>query len=287
MPVPIALDMNRQHQSDTSPGEVPGRTHDPAKLRVWADRLERLAVMGDAELPADPRDYPGWIAYFKDEAGHRRAVDPLLLAFRIRQSRNPSTPAFTPLPAVSTEIPEKPDLKLWRSLLTLTASHRTKHHGTTNTDSNQPNDAGVKINDIIINNNTPQPATLGTPSGAIEVWTETDLCALHALGWLATLSTCDATRAAIRDRVRLAVIWHLEHIQPDNATNHPWAVHLFAAAGCEHDSPHASEADLFAQTLAHNSLVSMGRPDRISAHILADAAAWMRSASRSTLNDQR
>ena len=93
-------------------------------------------------------------------------------------------------------------------------------------------------------------------------------------------------RVLHRNRVRLAVIWHLEHIQPDNATNHPWAVHLFAAAGCEVGAPHASEADLFAQTLAHNALVSMGRPDRISAHILADAAAWMRTTLRSILNNQ-
>lgn len=279
--------MNRQRQSDTSPGDDAGQTHDQAKLRVWADRLERLAAMGDAELPTDPRDSHGWIANFKDEADHRRAVDPLLLTFRIRQSFNPSVSTFTPLPAGIAETPKKPDLKLWRSLLDLTVPQRIEHHGTTNTDSNQPHDAGVIINDIISNNNTPQPATLDTPSGAIEVWTETDLCALHALGWLSMLSTCDATRTAIRNRVRLAVIWHLEHIQPDNATNHPWAVHLFAAAGCEPDSPHASEADLFAQTLAHNALVSMGRPDRISAHILADAAAWMRSALRSTLNNQR
>lgn len=101
---------------------------------------------------------------------------------------------------------------------------------------------------------------------AIEVWTEGELCGLHALARLGRLR---ADRAeAIARRLRSAIAWHLEHTQPDNATHRPWAVHLFLG----HPEP---EVDLYGQTLLHN-FEAAGRGDRDAAWILRDAAREIR-----------
>jgi hypothetical protein len=96
---------------------------------------------------------------------------------------------------------------------------------------------------------------------AIEVWTEADLCGLHALWGLAR----DRANPAWADRVDQAREWHIANTQPDNATNRPWALHVFLLAG------HA-EGRLYAETLLHNALAVNGRPDPMSAWILVDAA---------------
>lgn len=101
---------------------------------------------------------------------------------------------------------------------------------------------------------------------AIEVWTESELCGLHALGRLRRTNPALATAAA--RRLRSAIRWHLEHTQPDNATHRPWAIHLFLA----HPDP---EVDLYGQTLLHN-YEAAGRGDRDAAWILADAAREIR-----------
>lgn len=96
---------------------------------------------------------------------------------------------------------------------------------------------------------------------ALEVWTESDLCGLHVLWRLAR----ERGRADWARRVERVRDWHLGHTQPDNATNRPWALHVFLLAG----SP---EAVLYAETLLHNSLAVEGRPDALSAWILIDSA---------------
>lgn len=106
----------------------------------------------------------------------------------------------------------------------------------------------------------PKPLTGEGPDGTIEVWTETELACVHA-AW----SLGPAWRAA----VKASALWLVEHIQPDNATNHPWAVHVFAALGAETQSP---EIELYAQTLLHNCIVGSGRPDPYSALILLHAS---------------
>lgn len=58
-------------------------------------------------------------------------------------------------------------------------------------------------------------------------------------------------------------------LQPDNATNHPWAIHVFAAIAADENNAHA---DLYAQSLLHNALIDGGEPDTFSALILLDAA---------------
>lgn len=141
------------------------------------------------------------------------------------------------------------------------------------------------------------------PPRPIEVWTECELCALHALGRLAhglraggverpragpsALRSDEPARETLlpsRDphsprapwpaqpdprwvsRLDRARRWHLEHTQPDNATNRPWAVAVFALA----QDP---ESQLYAQTLLHNCQVSASaQPEPLTAAILLDAA---------------
>jgi hypothetical protein len=99
-------------------------------------------------------------------------------------------------------------------------------------------------------------------SVAIEVWTEEELSGMHALARLAR--RLDSRPA--RERLWSAVRWHVEHTQPDNGTNRPWAIHVFLLEG----SP---EARAYAGTLLHNAQALQGRPAPISAWILMDAAA--------------
>lgn len=101
---------------------------------------------------------------------------------------------------------------------------------------------------------------------AIEVWTESELCGLHALARLRRTRPELAAPAAAR--IRSAIEWHLEHTQPDNATHRPWGLHLFLA----HPDP---EVDLYGQTLLHN-FEAAGRGDRDAAWILLDAAREIR-----------
>ena len=102
----------------------------------------------------------------------------------------------------------------------------------------------------------------------IEVWTDADLSALHVLWFLA--------RARQRDdwmqRIRQVRDWHLDHTQPDNATNRPWALHVFLLGG-------SGECVHYAETLLHNCLTMTGRPDPLSAWILLDAAGAIERAA--------
>ncbi|MBM4108012.1 MAG: hypothetical protein FJ255_04270 [Phycisphaerae bacterium] len=114
----------------------------------------------------------------------------------------------------------------------------------------------------------PSPGPLIDPAPlALETWTEAELAALHALSWHARLG-----REWARARIDPAVEWTLAHLQPDNATNHPWAIHVFIDHGARTGAP---ESRLYAETLLHNCTVGTGRPERFSACILADAAAWL------------
>ena len=105
---------------------------------------------------------------------------------------------------------------------------------------------------------------------AIEVWTECELAALHALARFARHR--DAQVAAFSgDRVREAVRWHLEHTQPDNATNRPWGLHAFLLAEDGSGDPTA-----YAGTLLHNMSATEARNESLSRWILADCARELR-----------
>ncbi|GAB5495406.1 MAG: hypothetical protein Phyf2KO_04860 [Phycisphaerales bacterium] len=101
----------------------------------------------------------------------------------------------------------------------------------------------------------------GEPTGpAIEVWTETELAAVHAAWSLGHDWRTEARRAAA---------WLVDNIQPDNATNRPWGVHVFVSLAHETGG---AQYELYAQTLLHNCQVMTGRPDDFSAMILLHAA---------------
>lgn len=100
----------------------------------------------------------------------------------------------------------------------------------------------------------------------IEVWTERELAGLHALLWLAIRDHDEQAMARVFD----AADWHLEHTQPDNATNRAWAAHVFLLLAARRS---LADARLYAETLVHNCMVTTGAPDALSALILRDAAA--------------
>lgn len=103
---------------------------------------------------------------------------------------------------------------------------------------------------------------------AIEVWTDAELSALHALAWLARRRS----RADWSGTLAAALRWHLDNTQPDNATNYPWSIHLFADLG-ERDA--RAEARLFSETLLHNCRTGGGVPTPLAAEILLDAAEYL------------
>ncbi len=111
----------------------------------------------------------------------------------------------------------------------------------------------------------PAPLIQLSVEETVEVWTEQELSAIHALSRLAHR----APDQAIQDRLTRACAWHLEHTQPDNATGHPWAVHVFALRAIDTGD---GGAQLYAETLLHNCQMQEGRADGLSAVILQDAA---------------
>jgi hypothetical protein len=100
------------------------------------------------------------------------------------------------------------------------------------------------------------------PFRTIEVWTETELTMLHLL----ERGMDSPARTQVAVRLADCIEWHLEHTQPDNATNRPWAMHAFVL----HGSP---EAALYAQTLLHNAQAGGAMGDPLVQWILADAHA--------------
>lgn len=105
---------------------------------------------------------------------------------------------------------------------------------------------------------------------AIEVWTECELAALHALARFARHPNA-AIAAVATSRVAAAVRWHLEHTQPDNATNRPWAIHAFLMA-----EDGSGEPTAYAGTLLNNMSATEARAEPLSRWILADAARELR-----------
>ncbi|MEM0982490.1 MAG: hypothetical protein AAGI17_00920 [Planctomycetota bacterium] len=111
----------------------------------------------------------------------------------------------------------------------------------------------------------PKPITEPEENLAIEIWTETELACLHAMWWHAR------RHPELRPVVESAVAWHLANLQPDNGTNHAWAVHVFVDAAWPEDGELDPEADLHAQGLVHASMYLTGKPDALSALLIADA----------------
>ena len=183
----------------------------------------------------DARTTREFIENFADERGHRRRVDRAVLAWCLREHRF-AVPTSTDS--------QSPEIILWHALAT-------------NADPPAWSLAGDG------------PLCPHTHSGAIEAWTQTELACLHALGNFALRG--DSLSHAANARAISLARWLLEEVQPDNATQHPWAVHVFVALS-QTESPFAADAGLYAQQLVHNAVVSAGVPDRFSAVLLLDAA---------------
>lgn len=196
---------------------------------LWAQRLRTLCEPVLVQTNARPSSE--WIGSFSDEHGDRRLVDPPLLSLVLGCPASP--------PSQVDRLP--PDVRLWWCL-----QQRS-------------------WDDDILAPGSACPLVPHRPDTAIEVWTEAELCALHAL-WSASLWL---QRTDLRDRAVRAVRWHLDHTQPDNATNHAWAAHVFARVAIEHND---RDCEMYAQTLVHNCCVWDGRPDRLSAFVLMHAA---------------
>ncbi len=210
------------------------RTAPVPPLAALAADLRRLAAPVVPALdPAAPySDRVRAVANFRDELGHRRATDAPLLARLL--GVEPGEPPIS----------LHPDAALWWAL----------HDGSFDPSS---------LIEVCEGPLVPSLRRLG-----VEVWSEGELAALHALSWHAIRP--ETSRLAAR--VESAARWHLDELQPDNATNRPWAVHVFADLAHRTGDPAAHS---HAGTLVHNSIVALGRPDRLSAVILLDAAEWL------------
>lgn len=198
-------------------------------LRGWADRCARAAR---ATL-GDPdlgelRAHSAALTDFRDEAGNRRAVDRPMLAW-IWGARP------GPMPADAAT-----DVRLWWNL------------------------HAERFDDACLAPGASAPLLTHRPGTVIEVWTESELSGLHAL-WHAAVRF---GRDDLRRRALAAGAWHVETMQPDNATNRAWAVHVFAVLS----AMGSADADLYAQTLLHNCSVAQGKPDVLSAWLLMDSA---------------
>ncbi len=220
-------------------------TADPA---LWAENLRSLATRVLASDPIDPGthedDKRAFLSGFRDEMMARPSVVTPFLADLLCVSTAPAPAA------------QEADDALWWLL-----------------------HAGNPLRGVRIRSQDGPLLHAPGDQTAIEVRTQRELCALHALSEIA-VRTGDP---ALSRRCRDAALWHLRELQPDNATNHPWAIQVFirlanAAEGA--DERHA--AMIHAQMQLHSCQVAMGRPDRLSACILLHAA---RSLERTPVDD--
>lgn len=206
-------------------------THPP--LPAWIPQLLRIALSAIENPVSGPGEY-----------------DPIKLApglMRWRSFRGGASISHTNLP-----VRMAPDERVWAALV--------REESDVESLWNEVRRSAVERSEADQGSLLPRSAY-----DAIEVWTESELSALHAFAWHA-LRVSDRS---MLDRILDVGAWHIEHLQPDNATNRPWAVHVFLILSRERALP---EAGFHAQTLLHNCQVSHGRPDALSAHVLRDAA---------------
>jgi hypothetical protein len=207
---------------------------------AWARHLRHLCLPVLSSTPLDPAAHPtsaeaeNTVATFRDEFGHRRTFDRLVLAWRL---------GVAPPASGESAAPTGRTADLWIALAT----------------------RDLRAQAVAVCVDGTGPVTPEDPGLAIEIWSEAELAALHALDRIAGLSA----DTMLADRVSRAVDWHTANLQPDNATNRPWASHVFVKAAVERGD---SASMLHAETLVSNCCVSMGRPDRFSAILLLDSA---------------
>ena len=102
-----------------------------------------------------------------------------------------------------------------------------------------------------------------------EPWWQNEMLILHALHSFALLRG----ESALLDQTLAAADFHLREIQPDHATNEPWAVHAYAS--------HADGA-MTAETLWHAAYIQHGGwPGPVARLIASDAAFTLAAHLRS------
>lgn len=218
-------------------------------ISSWCERLERLGARGGGAGGLSV----GEVAAFCDEAGNRRRVDRALLCWRHGVSPGP-TPGGV-----------QDDEALWWAL----------HDGTIDVDGLLAPEANLSVRGVEM-----MPPLLARAAGTIEVFTESQLSAMHALWHLASVRR----RPDYRERCLRVAEWFIEHIQPDNATNHAWAIHVFVVLGATRGGELGGSAVAYGATLLHNCRVQLGVPDRFSRELIGDAAAALRVEERRLTN---
>lgn len=220
---------------------------------AWADRFEaiaRLTLAGsswESLLGAPTAEKVMWIGEFRDDAGHRRAVDRPFLAALLGVDAGTAGDSS----ASSLSI----DARLWW------AAH----------------DPSTDVPELIALGTPSSGDALVAESDTLEVRTETELCAMHALWRLSKArEIAPGLRDELRERTLRAARWAVRELQPDNATNHPWAAHVFIELARREASVGAR---MYAETLVHNSMVATGKPDTFSALVLLDASRELRFSS--------
>lgn len=209
----------------------------------WAQRLDAIArpVLDRAQL---------------DDPASLGAIPPLahaLLAWRSARDSQREQPTAS---SVMT-----PDLALWTSLC-----------------ANDPSLARATLTHAKDSERDRTDAGSLLPQGrflAIEVWSESELASLQACAWWLLRAEIDGLEDTLRD----AALWHLDNLQPDNATNHPWGIPAFLWLAFKGEPGSRDTAEWHCETLLHNALSSGGEPVLTSALILEDAAAWLRAFS--------
>ncbi|MGV6813374.1 MAG: hypothetical protein ACWA5W_00030 [Phycisphaerales bacterium] len=216
---------------------APNQTKLPT-AKQWTDHIRSLIHSPLRALPfhasdAHKRDY---IDSFQDEYTNRRNTDRPFLAYLFDISLDPPTSTDS-LPL---------DEQLWWMVQSKNPS---------------PEQALALIN--------PTGGFLPDETLAIEYRTKVELCALHAC-WIIARQT---NSTSLQDRCLSAAHWHTQELQPDNAINRPWATQVFIALAQQTPDPEISHlAHLHAQTLIHNTSITFGHPDILSALILSDVA---------------
>lgn len=205
----------------------------------WASRLRGAAM---DRLRGTPWDGSGLadaalVEAFRDDAGHHRRVDGAFLRWRLGVRGHRRGD-------------EPVDVSLWWDVLEGTGG--------------VPGGEGALF-----------PNEHGR---AIEVWTEMELCGLHALAWRAR--QVDGARwheGRAWGRCVRAMGWLMDNVQPDNATQHPWALHLFAWSSAQggFGEPWRGGARVYAEMMLHAALLPEGRPELFSACVLLDGSEWL------------
>jgi hypothetical protein len=207
----------------------------------WTALLRNAAATSTAPTPLDaPRARPG-MAY-------------LSVVARLR-SGDGSPPPLAPLPPLDWP---QPAAEAFVAVMAVQTAYVLFVAGRRN---------GAEYLDRVIDGLSPT-ALRPTVNDNPEPWWASEMQILHALQSYSLL-TGDAARA---EKIARCTSFHLAEIQPDHATNEPWAVHAYGLH---------PDGNVTAETLLHAAYVQGGGGlTRAAAFIVADALFALENARR-------